>query len=145
MSATPPKARSGDSRQAFPGYGDPITAPFWDAATREELLVQRCTACGHHQFYPRRFCLECSSEAVEWVRARGTGTVYSQTTVHVQIATEFEPPYVAALVELDEGPRLLTNLEGPCAIGDRVAVRWRERQGLPPLPVFTPDRPGAEH
>ena len=118
------------------GYGDPVTRPFWAAAERHTLLVQRCQGCGHCQLYPRRFCLACDSEDVRWIEAAGTGTVYSATTVRVQIAPDHEPPYVVALVELDEGPRLLTNLEDDAAIGERVEVAWRPREGAPPLPVF---------
>jgi len=76
---------------------------------------------------------------VEWVRALGTGTVYSMTTVHQRVSDEFVPPYIVAIVELDEGPRMLTNIIGKsCQIGDRVRVVWRERPDAPPLPVFEP-------
>ena len=69
--------------------------------------------------------------------AAGTGTIYSMTTVHMQIAPEFEPPYAVAIVQLDEGPRLLTNVVGARSrIGDRVRITWKDREGLPPLPVF---------
>jgi uncharacterized OB-fold protein len=118
-------------------FGDPTTVPFWAAAERRELLIQRCTDCGSHQFYPRPFCLSCNGQSLEWVQAAGTGTVHARTTVHLQVLPDMEPPYVVALVELDEGPRLVTNLVEPApAIGDRVAVSWRERPGAPPLPVF---------
>jgi uncharacterized OB-fold protein len=120
-------------------FGDPLSRPFWEAAGRRELVIQRCRACGQHQFYPRPFCLQCFRDELEWVRARGTGTIYSQTTVRAQIAPGFTPPYVAAIVELDEGPRLATNIVGGTPnIGDRVRVTWRERDGQPPLPVFEP-------
>jgi hypothetical protein len=125
---------------AAEAYGDPLTAPFWEAAARGVLVVQRCRVCGHHQFYPRPYCLACQSDDVTWVAASGRGTVYSMTTVHMEVAPEFAPPYVVAIVELDEGPRLLTNVVGgPGRIGDRVRVAWREREGAPPLPVFTPE------
>lgn len=118
-------------------FGDPTTAPFWAAAERRELVIQRCTACGTHQFYPRPFCLSCGSHDVEWVETAGTGIVHATTTVHLQVLPDMEPPYVVALVELDEGPRLVTNLVKPApAIGDRVEVSWRERTDAPPLPVF---------
>jgi uncharacterized OB-fold protein len=120
-----------------PAFGDPTTAPFWEAAERRELLIQRCSACGTHQFYPRPFCLSCGGGDVEWAPAAGTGTVHAATTVHMRVLPDLEPPYVVALVELDEGPRLVTNLVEPApAIGDRVAVVWRERADAPPLPVF---------
>lgn len=120
-------------------YGDALTAPFWAAAARRELLIQRCDACGRHQFYPRPYCLACQSDRVAWVPAGGAGTIYSQTTVHIQVVPEFSPPYTVALVELDEGPRLLGAIvDGETRIGDRVRVAWREREDAPPLPVFAP-------
>lgn len=68
----------------------------------------------------------------------GTGTIYSMTTVARQLLPDFEVPYVVAIVELDEGPKLLTNVLGDsCAIGDRVKVGWRERLEAPPVPVFS--------
>src|SRR5262249_30110891 len=118
-------------------YGDPTTVPFWEAASRRELVIQRCRNCANHQFYPRPFCLACQSDAVEWVPAAGTAIVYSKTTVRMPISPDFEPPYVVAVVQLDEGPRMLTNLVGgDFRIGDRVRVAWRDRAGAPPLPVF---------
>jgi len=120
-------------------YGDPLSRPFWEAAARGVLVIQRCAGCGRHQFYPRPYCLGCQSDELAWVEAAGTGTVYSQSRVHLAAVPGFEPPYVVAVVELDEGPRLTTNLVGgDCAIGDRVAVRWRARDQGPPVPVFAP-------
>lgn len=116
---------------------DPTTRAFWAAAESGRLVVQRCTSCGRHQLYPRPFCLACDSSDVVWTDARGTGRVYSMTTVHVPVVGWLEPPYVVALVELDEGPRLLTNLVGePCRIGDRVEVCWDLRDGMR-VPLFT--------
>jgi len=120
---------------------DPLTRPFWEAAIRRELLIQSCRDCGSYQFYPRPFCLACQGEGVEWARVRGTGTVYSMTTVRIRISEKFQPPYVVAVVELDEGPRLLTELVSAHGrIGDHVEVRWRERHGAAPLPVFAVSR-----
>lgn len=117
-------------------YGDPITAPFWEAAARRQLLLQRCRGCGAHQFYPRPYCVRCQSE-VEWVPVAGTGTVYSMTTVRAQLVPDFPPPYVVVLIELDEGPRLVSGVVGrPVGIGDRVRVQWKERPDGPPLPMF---------
>ncbi|RIK44404.1 MAG: hypothetical protein DCC58_08325 [Chloroflexi bacterium] len=128
-----------DAQTATPAYGDALTAPFWEAAARHELLLQRCNACGHWQFYPRPFCLECYSHNVGWQPASGSGTVYSQTTVHIQVAPDLPPPYVVAVVALAEGPRLTTHIvNGTTEIGDAVRVTWRERADAPPLPVFEP-------
>lgn len=124
------------------GAADPTTEPFWNACVEGRLLVQRCTACGTHQFYPRPFCLSCESSTLEWAETKGTGTIYSITTVRLPVTPELPPPYLLALVDLDEGPRLLTNIEADAAsIGDRVSVAWRQREGLPPLPVFVPAAP----
>ncbi len=121
------------------GAADPTTEPFWQACSERRLTVQRCTACGSSQFYPRPFCLACEAADLEWVEASGRGTIYSLTTVRMPVADELPPPYLLALVDLDEGPRLLTNIEaGEANIGDRVAVAWRMREGLPPLPIFRP-------
>lgn len=128
--------------EAEEGFGDPLSAPFWEAAARRELVVQRCRGCGTHQFFARPFCLQCDGVDLTWVKASGLGTIYSMTTVRRTVSAEFPAPYVNALVDLDEGPRLLTNIVGgPSAIGDRVRVAWRDRPAGPPLPVFEPLRP----
>lgn len=120
-------------------FGDPTTYRFWAAAARRELVIQQCADCGAHQFYPRPFCLACGSKVLDWSEAKGTGTVYSLSEVHMSPAPELETPYVVAIVELDEGPRLMTNIvNGRCGIGDRVRLSWRDRSGKPPVPVFEP-------
>ena len=120
-------------------YGDPITIPFWEAAERHELLIQHCPECGSYQFYPRPFCIACNASSVEWAETKGEAKIYSMTTVRVQIAPVFNPPYIAAVIELDEGPRMLTNIEGGNPkIGDRVKLAWRERDDAPPLPIWVP-------
>ena len=119
-------------------YGDPMTYPFWEAAERHELLIQHCPQCNSYQFYPRPFCLSCNASNIEWEEVNGSATIYSITTVQIQIAPQFNPPYVVAVIELDEGPRMLTNIEGnKPAIGDRVKLAWPEREDAPPLPVWT--------
>lgn len=121
---------------------DPVLWPYWEGAQRRALLVQRCQACDHHQHYPRPFCLECDHDALDWVETKGQGTVHSLTTIHVQLLPELMPPYQVALIDLDEGPRLVAGIGGPpCSIGDRVTVTWRDRDGLPPLPNFTKAAP----
>jgi len=119
-------------------YGDTLSRPFWEAAARKELVMQQCATCGNVQFYPRPMCLECRGTDLGWTAVSGDATVYSMTTVHVQIDPDLVPPYVVALVDLDEGPRLLTNIDGDVEIGVRVRVAWRDRDDAPPLPVFEP-------
>jgi uncharacterized OB-fold protein len=116
---------------------DPVAFPFWEGARRGVLVVQRCNACGHHQFYPRPFCLACNADDLGWVECAGTGVVYSVTMVHVQLVPDLPPPYQVALVTLTEGPRLLANITGrPCRIGEAVRIAWRERADAPPFPAF---------
>jgi len=113
-------------------YGDPLSQPLWEAAGRHELLLQRCSACARHQHYPRPFCLACYSDDLKWVPASGQGSVYSRTTVMVA-----DEPYTVALVDLVEGPRITTHLLDDAEIGEPVTLSWRDRDGLPPLPVFS--------
>ena len=86
--------------------------PFWDATLNGEFRIQHCTECGAHVFYPRVNCTECGSQALEWVVACGRGTVYSYTVARRPTHPAFAErvPYVIAIVELDEGPRVTTNL-----------------------------------
>jgi uncharacterized OB-fold protein len=120
-------------------WADPTTEYFWESARAHRLVIQQCTRCLTHQFYPRPFCLACDSDDVTWVASSGRGTVYSRTTIHLPASPDlgFTGPYIAAIVELDEGPRLLTNLtSSDSVIGGRVQVAWRDREGQAPVPVF---------
>jgi uncharacterized OB-fold protein len=87
----------------------PETAHFWEGTARGELLLQRCRACDSTYFPPQPFCPACASDDVVVVRASGRGSLYSYVVSH-RPAPGFTPPYVIAVIELDEGPRLMTNL-----------------------------------
>jgi uncharacterized OB-fold protein len=93
---------------------DPVSAPYWEAAARGELLIQRCPACGNRQHYPRAVCAQCGATP-EWERVSGKGTVYTYTVIRQNHARPFrdELPYVVAMVELEEGPRVMGNVDGP--------------------------------
>ncbi len=120
-------------------YGDPTTYEFWAAAERKELVLQHCSDCHAYQFYPRPYCLACESMNLEWKEVSGKGEIYSMTEVHVKISPEAKPPYIVALIQLDEGPRMLGNIIGDNAgIGNPVKLMWRDREGMPPLPVWAP-------
>lgn len=86
--------------------------PFWDALKRGELLLQECTSCGAVQHPPRAMCAECGSFERGWRRASGRGTVYSYIVTHQPIHPAYQgfTPYAVVLVELEEGPRMTTNL-----------------------------------
>lgn len=111
------------------------TRPFWEACARGELLYQYCRACGRPQFYPRARCAACQAAALEWRRAAGLGSIYSHTTVFRAPTPAFKSvaPYVIALVDLDEGFRMMMNVldcdPAQVAIGTRVRIVMRERGG----------------
>jgi len=88
------------------------TQPFWDAAKDERLLIKHCNACGEYHFYPRPFCPSCWSEDVEWYDASGRATLYTWSVVYQNDLPPWPArvPYVAAVVDLAEGPRMQTNV-----------------------------------
>ena len=89
----------------------PDTQPFWDAVKRHELMLPKCKACGQFHYFPRPFCPHCFSWDLEWIRCSGKGKLYSFLINHRPApGFEEETPYVIAVVELDEGPRMLSNL-----------------------------------
>jgi uncharacterized OB-fold protein len=85
---------------------------YWEGLVRHELYFQRCRDCGTQRFPPRAVCPVCLSSSTEWVRASGRGTVYSFTVTHQNQSPGFREslPYVLAVVQLDEGPRMMTNV-----------------------------------
>lgn len=85
---------------------------YWEGLQRHELYFQRCADCRTDRFPPRAVCPNCLSSRVEWVRSAGRGTVYSFTVTQQNQAPGFreELPYVVAVVQLDEGPRMMTNV-----------------------------------
>jgi len=108
-------AETKPSRKPLPRI-DEESRGYWEALARHQLYFQRCRDCGTKRFYPRALCPACLSSATEWVRATGRGTVYSFTVTYQNQAPGFreELPYVLAIVELDEGVRMMTNVVG-CA------------------------------
>jgi uncharacterized OB-fold protein len=89
-----------------------LTRPFWEAAGRHELVMPRCTTCDHVFFYPRSECPRCFSTALEWVPVSGRGRLHSFTVVYQPANAAFrdEAPHVYAVVQLDEGPRMVSNV-----------------------------------
>jgi uncharacterized protein len=108
---------------------------FWAACDNEKLLLLRCTDCAHVSYYPRLACPRCSGRELRWREASGRGVVYSHTTVFTSFyGADWEPeiPYTVLLVDLEEGPRMLTRLVGDddgLATGSRVQVEFRAVNG----------------
>lgn len=118
-----------------------LTAPFWDAVDRRELVRPVCHACGRSFFTPQIACTHCLSEDWAYRPSSGRGTVYSATVVHRPPAPGFPVPFRLGVVDLDEGWSMLVNLVGGPderlpEIGAPVTVTWIERDGRV-LPAFT--------
>jgi uncharacterized protein len=120
------------------------TQPFWDAAREKKLLIKRCGGCGKNHFYPRPFCPHCWSADVGWREASGRGTLYTYSIVHQNDLPPFNQrvPYVAAIVDLAEGPRVMTNLvdveHDAIRVGMGVEATFQAISDDVTIPVFRP-------
>ncbi len=122
-----------------------LTQPYWEAARRGQMAVQRCERCGQRPFPPRATCPSCGASSLSWSPVSGRATVYSYTIAHRPPHPAFaaQLPLVVAIVELEEGPRMVTNIVG-CDPAD-VEVGMAVVATSEPiddtdmvLPVFTP-------
>ncbi len=123
----------------------PETQPFWDGCAAGELRIQRCLDCTKPFFYPRAVCPACGSVNVEWFTASGQATLYSYV-INYRPAPGFEDegPYAIAVVQLAEGPRMMTSLTGIAATPEDLILDMPLRVTFEPrgdiyLPVFTPE------
>jgi uncharacterized OB-fold protein len=121
-----------------------VSAPYWEAAREHRLVIQACGNCGHRFFYPRSTCPRCLGTDLNWIEASGEGVVYSYTVLRQATTPGFEAevPYVLAIVELDEGVRMTTNVIG-CSpedvrIGMPVEVVFDDVSPEVTLPKFSP-------
>ena len=132
------------------GYPRPLpiqeSEPFWAGTLVGELRAQHCNACGHDQLYPRTVCTACHREDLSWRAVSGLGTEYSVTVVPLAPRPDLaeDVPYAIALIELDEGPRLMSNVVG-CApeavrIGQRMQVEFDDEAEGVRVPRFRPLR-----
>ena len=109
----------------------PESRPFWAAARRHELTLPFCRECGAAHYYPRALCPSCLSLDLEWRTVSGKGTLHTFTVVHRgQKDFPLGTPYILAVVELAEGPRMMTNLVGLAPDSARLRI------GLPVEVVF---------
>ena len=120
------------------------TRPYWEACRRGQLLIQRCDSCNEYQFYPRGVCVGCFTPNIKWVQASGKGTVWTFTVTRQNRAPGFaeDVPYVLALVELDEGVKMFTNIidcpPQDVHIGMPVEVTFRRASDTMSVPYFKP-------
>ena len=136
----------------MPEYKKPLPVPqpesdrYWEGTRNGELWLRRCLDCIKAYFYPRNICPHCGSADVEWFQASGRATLYTFAIVHraPHPGFEAEAPYITALVELEEGPRMATNLAGVQAdpanlkIGMPLKVVFEKATETITLPKFTP-------
>jgi uncharacterized protein len=122
----------------------PETKHYWDGAAAGELRLQRCDACAKAYFPPRPFCPSCGSRKVSVFKATGKATLYSYVINHRPAAPGFTPPYAIAVVTLEEGPRLMTNIidcpQTPEALvlDMPLQVAFEKLDDAITLPVFRP-------
>lgn len=90
---------------------DSDSRPYWEGLARGELRIQRCNSCSRAVFYPRAACPHCFSDQLSWIVATGKGTIYSYTVAHQAFgAFAADAPFVVAIVDLDEGVRMMTRI-----------------------------------
>ncbi|PZC48445.1 MAG: hypothetical protein DK306_000893 [Chloroflexi bacterium] len=134
-----------DATRPLPSLADPDTAPFWQATKSHELRFQVCDDCDAVVFYPRRHCTSCLGSALSWKVSAGAGEIYSFSVVQLSRHPFFgqKVPYAVALIDLDEGFRILSNVVGvddPVAqlrVGQRVALEWEDHDEVA-IPLFHP-------
>ena len=134
-----------EMKRPLPNLKEHDTREFWQATKDGELKYQRCDACGTVVFYPRNHCTGCLSSSLSWHTASGRGTVYSFSVVRKAEHPFFrtQVPYAVAWIDLDEGPRLLSNIVGiddpaiDIEVGQRVMVEWEIHDELA-IPLFRP-------
>lgn len=118
----------------------PLSQPFWDGCRRGELLVQRCTDCSLHYFIPSAFCPQCLGQNYAWVASSGRGHIVTFTVVWRPPTPAFEAPYVVAIVRLEEGYEMFTNVVDvdptDDLIGAAVQVRFHQESEDITLPFF---------
>jgi uncharacterized OB-fold protein len=116
-----------------------ILKPYFDGLAERRLLIPYCKACGKAHFYPRHACPSCWGEDYDWKPAVGTARIETHTRVMANPPSAFEHllPFEIAIVELDEGVSMLTNIVGggEVTVGAKVALEFIERNGEV-LPVF---------
>ncbi len=117
-----------------------LSKPHWDGCREGALRVQRCTACSTFVFIPQPVCTACLSASLAWVEISGRGTLYSYTVVHRPQQPAFEVPYTVAVVELEEGFHMLSNLIGveldAIEIGMPLEVSFESMSDEITLPFF---------
>ena len=131
-----------ESKRALP-EPTPETRHFWEGTQAGELRLQSCDDCRHTYFPPRPFCPKCGSRKVSVTKASGRAKLYSYV-IHHRPAPGFTPPYAIAVVELAEGPRMMTNIVGcpqtpeALQLDMPLQVTFEKQTDAITLPLFKP-------
>jgi hypothetical protein len=116
---------------------NPENERYFEAAKEGVLLIGKCNECGDTHFYPRMLCPHCNSDRIEWIPAKGTGVVYTYSTMQRGVPV----PYTIAYVTLDEGVSMMTNIvdcdTDALKIGDKVKLVFKMAEDGTSLPMFT--------
>jgi uncharacterized OB-fold protein len=128
----------------LPSEASEITLPFWRAASRKVLVRPVCDVCGTNFFVPQIACTNCHSEAWTYQESSGCGTISTFTVVHRAPTSEHQPPYIVAVIDLDEGWHMMSNIVGSphesVRMGQSVKVDFHSRDDGVVLPVFRLDQ-----
>ncbi len=118
-----------------------ISQPFWDSCRDGKMQMQRCADCGVYAYYPVYVCPECASRKLEWTVVSGNGKIHTYT-VAPRSSFDIQGPLIVALVELDEGAMMVSNIVTPAPdklkIGTKVRVRYEKMSDDITLPMFEP-------
>lgn len=121
----------------------PLSDIFYAGCAAGELRLQQCADCDRWQFYPRILCSHCGGRELQWRAAAGNGRIATFTVVRQAVSPAYEAPYVVALVELVEGPCMMSHIVGcdpeGVRVGDAVRVVFEQWSGGLTMPVFQPD------
>jgi uncharacterized OB-fold protein len=128
------------SREVPVPHPSVLTGPFWAACADGRLIVQRCADCERYVFTPQVFCRYCLGSSLEWVDSAGLGRIVTYTVVWRPQTAAFTAPYIVAVIEVDEGYQMISNLVGSdradVGIGDAVRVRFVPVTEAVTLPCF---------
>jgi uncharacterized OB-fold protein len=103
-----------DLERPLPQPITPEAKPYWEGLREQKLMLPRCRACRRAHFYPRILCPHCHASDIEWFQASGRGKLHSFEIGYQSFNKAFKvkPPFVLAMIELEEGPRMMSNLIG---------------------------------
>jgi uncharacterized OB-fold protein len=117
-----------------------LTEPYWEGCREGELRLQQCERCSRFQFYPRILCSHCGHNHLVWRSASGRGRIASYTVMHRPVSTAYPAPAIIALVDLVEGPRMMSSVidcaPEQVAVGAEVQVDFEAWSNEISMPVF---------